>query len=182
MPLRALTQVTSGLCRNSSTSCDTVTSMLSRGRAAQSGSGSRQRARETKAGREPTVRGCGPARRGRARGWGRAGGGRGDAVPPRSPGALRSLAERSRTGRGARGGARTGAGRGHSTWRPGCAGRCSLRAQTWAREEEAQCYPQAAGVRTDASALPTSRLLPSRSSFRMLALRPPHACEPLLWL
>lgn len=69
----ALTQVTSGLCRNSSTSCDTVTSMLSRGRAAQSGSGSRRRARETKAGREPTVLGCCPARPGRARGWGRGG-------------------------------------------------------------------------------------------------------------
>lgn len=84
MPLRALTQVTSGLCRNSSTSCDTVTSMLSRGRAAQSGSGSRRRrrrARETKAGREPTVRGCGPARPGRARRWGRGGRGRDDAVP-----------------------------------------------------------------------------------------------------
>lgn len=50
----------------------------------------------------------------------------------RSPGALRSLAERSRTGRGARG----GAGRGHSTWRPERAGRCSLRAQTWPPGEE----------------------------------------------
>lgn len=179
VPLRALTQVTSGLCRNSSTSCDTVTSMLSRGRAAQSGSGSGRRARETKAGREPTVRGCGPARPGRARGWGRGGGRRSDAVPPRSPGALRSLAKPSRTGRGARGGAGPGAGRGHSTWRPECAGRCSLRAQTWAREEEARCYPQAAGLRTGASALPTPRLLPSRSSFRMLA---PRVCAPAMAL
>lgn len=91
----ALTQVTSGLCRNISTSCDTVTSMLSRGRAAQSGSGSRRRARETKAGREPTVRGCGPARPGRARGWGRGGEGGATRSFPRPPGALRCLAERS---------------------------------------------------------------------------------------
>lgn len=80
--------------------------MLSRGRAAQSGSGSRRRARETKAGREPTVLGCCPARPGRARGWGRGEGGRGDAVPSSAAAgrpAQPSGAEPNGAGRGARG-------------------------------------------------------------------------------
>lgn len=60
-------------------------------------------------------------------------------LPRPRPGALRSLVERSPTGRGGErvgSGDASGEGRGHSTWRPECAGRCSLRAQTWAR-----CWP-----------------------------------------
>lgn len=162
--------------------------MLSRGRAAQSGSGSRRRARETKAGREPTVRGCSPACPGRARGWGRGGkeGGATRSLPRPPPGAQRSLVERSPTGRGGErvgSGDASGEGRGHSTWPPECAGRCSLRAQTWAR-----CWPGrqrgsvlssgcriAHGCRRSAVSRAS---LPCRSPFRMHAVWPSHPCAP----
>lgn len=115
-------------------------------------------------------------------------GGRGDAVPPWPPGALRSLAEPSRAQRG--GGARGewGGERGGATARGGPSARagaaCARRPGRGAGPggRGARYYPLAAGSRTGASALLSPGFLPSRSSFRMQAVWPPHPWAPLLWL